>query len=254
MFIAPVLRYHDGPAAIEWLVRAFGFERHAVHLTPEGSVAHADLRLGRSVIGLSSMATSAPGSPWAPVRQGIYVCVDNPDAAHDRAVAAAAEIVIPLTDTDYGSREFSLRDLEGHLWAFGTYNMGALSGDPTIWAEVRYRDAATAVAWLERAIGFTRAVEVPGDQGGLMHAELWLGESVFMLGPEVAGEWADVRQATSLRVDDPDRHFAAARAAGAVIVREPQTAPYGARFYSVRDPEGFLWWVTNYKPAPPAFV
>jgi uncharacterized glyoxalase superfamily protein PhnB len=51
-----------------------------------------------------------------------------------------------------------------------------------------------------------------------------------------------------LRVADPDAHAAHARSAGATLVREPQTAPYGARFYAARDPEGFLFWVTNYQP------
>ena len=249
-YISPVLRYQDGAAAIDWLVCAFGFEKHSVHTTPDGAVAHADLRFGPSVIGLSSTSASPPNSPWAGVRQGIYVCVSNPDASHDRAKAAGAEIACPLEDMDYGSRDFSMRDLDGHLWGFGTYDMGASSGEPAIWPEVRYRDAAAAVAWLEHAIGFTRSVEVPDERGALMHAELRLGESVFMLGPETPGsEWSDARQVVSLRVDDPDAHFAIAKAAGAVAVREPQTAPYGARFYAVRDPEGFLWWVSNYSPA-----
>ena len=51
----------------------------------------------------------------------IYIAVENPDALHDRAVAAGAEIVMELTDTDYGSRDFSCRDPEGNLWSFGTY-------------------------------------------------------------------------------------------------------------------------------------
>ena len=47
--------------------------------------------------------------------------VDDVDALHDHAVAAGAEVALELTDTDYGSRDFTLRDPEGNLWAFGTY-------------------------------------------------------------------------------------------------------------------------------------
>jgi uncharacterized glyoxalase superfamily protein PhnB len=50
-----------------------------------------------------------------------YVTVDDPDALHDRAVAAGAEIVMGLTDQDYGSREFAARDPHGNVWSFGTY-------------------------------------------------------------------------------------------------------------------------------------
>jgi uncharacterized glyoxalase superfamily protein PhnB len=247
--ISPVFRYQDGPAAVEWLVRAFGFTVRSEHRTPDGAVAHADLSFGPDTIGLSSASASSPDSPWARVRQGLYVRVGSPDAVHDRAVAAGAAIVSPLADTDYGSRDFSLRDPGGHLWAFGTYDTGARGGGPAIWPELQYPDASAAVLWLERALGFTPALQVPDSKGVLMHAELRQGLSVVMLGPASAGhEWGDTRQVTGLRVDDPDAHFAVARAAGATILREPQTAPYGARFYAASDPEGFLWWVTNYTP------
>ena len=63
-----------------------------------------------------------PGNPWSTTRQGIYVRVDDVDAHHARAKAAGAEIVRPLADTDYGAREYSVRDLEGNLWSFGTYD------------------------------------------------------------------------------------------------------------------------------------
>ncbi len=248
--LSGVFRYQDGPAAIEWLVTALGFEKHSDHRTPNGLVAHADLRFGSSVIGVSSAAASDAKSPWATVREGLYVCVDDPDGFHDRARKAGAEIVCPLITQDYGSRDFTLQDPGGHLWAFGTYDMGATKDEPAAWPELRYADAAQAVNWLERAIGFERAAEIPDSSGTLVHAELRLGSSVLMLGPEMPGsEWPDARQVVHLCVDDPDAHFARATQHARVVVRQPQTAPYGARFYAVRDPEGFLWWVSNYRPA-----
>ena len=55
-------------------------------------------------------------------RVSLYIAVGDPDAIHARATQAGAEVVRELIDTDYGSREFSVRDLEGNLWSFGTYN------------------------------------------------------------------------------------------------------------------------------------
>jgi uncharacterized glyoxalase superfamily protein PhnB len=43
------------------------------------------------------------------------------DSLHDTAAAAGAEIVLPPTDQDYGSRDFAARDPEGNIWSFGTY-------------------------------------------------------------------------------------------------------------------------------------
>jgi uncharacterized glyoxalase superfamily protein PhnB len=55
------------------------------------------------------------------VRQGVAVYVADVDAHYARAKAAGAQIVRELEDTPYGSREYSVRDLEGFLWSFGTY-------------------------------------------------------------------------------------------------------------------------------------
>jgi uncharacterized glyoxalase superfamily protein PhnB len=249
--VSPVLRYKDGPAAIEWLIAALGFEKQTDHRTPDGAVAHADLRFGSGVIGVSSISASNPGSPWSNVRQGVYIQVDDPDAFHDRANAAGADIVSPLTDTDYGSRDFTIRDPGGRLFGFGTYSMGSVGGPPTLWAEFCSSDVAAAKEWLERAIGFTTRLAVPqeGDRSRLIHAELRLGESAFMIsGATPSGNQSGSELVVHLRVEDPDAHCARARQAGAEIVREPQTASYGARLYSLRDPEGFAWWVSNYVP------
>ena len=61
-------------------------------------------------------------SPFAlPGPVVVYVVVDDPDALHDRAVTAGAEIVMGLTDQDYGSRDFAVRDPHGNIWSFCTY-------------------------------------------------------------------------------------------------------------------------------------
>lgn len=54
--------------------------------------------------------------------QSVYIIVTGPDALHDRAVKAGAQIVMPLTDTPYGACDFSCLGRGGHLWNFGTYD------------------------------------------------------------------------------------------------------------------------------------
>ena len=244
-----VLRYADAPAAITFLVNALGFQVQSDHRTPDGAVTHADLAFGPSIVGVSSAAMSPADSPWARVRQGLYLVVADPDAFYERACSAGAEVVSPIADQSYGSRDFTLRDPEGHLWAFGTYDMSRGSGEPTIFPEIRYRDAPAAAAWIENAIGFRRTLTVPGPDGSLMHAEFRLDCGVVMIGAASAVDFSDLSHFANLQVADPDAHCARAKSAGAAIVREPQTAPYGARFYAARDHEGFLWWISDYKPA-----
>jgi uncharacterized glyoxalase superfamily protein PhnB len=127
--IFPALRYRDAPAAIEWLGRAFGFEPRMVVDGPNGTVVHAELAYDGAVIMLGTARPpeaddySAAAPP--PGGTALYLAVADPDAHHERARDAGAEIVRALADTDYGSREYSARDPEGNVWSFGTYRPGA---------------------------------------------------------------------------------------------------------------------------------
>ncbi len=109
----------DARAMIDFLV-GLGFEATAVH--GEGDrVDHAQLDWPEG--GGVMLGSHKPDADWSrePGTAGFYVVTADPHAAHDRAVAAGAEITRPPGDTDYGSTEFALRDPEGNLWSFGTY-------------------------------------------------------------------------------------------------------------------------------------
>ncbi len=123
-------RYEDPDAAIAWLDRAFGFQPHAVFRDDHGRVMHAELDLGGGAVimlGLQredSLGTRTPRQAGG-VTSTVYGYVPDPDALHARATAAGAEIVRPLQDTGHGSREFTVRDPEGHVWSFGNYRPAA---------------------------------------------------------------------------------------------------------------------------------
>jgi uncharacterized glyoxalase superfamily protein PhnB len=70
---------------------------------------------------LGSVRDGDESWPVPPGCTGCYVVTDDPDALFERAVAAGAEVLRPLHDTDYGSRDFAVRDPEGNQWSFGTY-------------------------------------------------------------------------------------------------------------------------------------
>jgi PhnB protein len=112
--IFPGLRYRDEHAAMEWLTKAFGFQRHALFTDDDGKVVHAEMRLGPGIVMLGAAPECAEGF-------NVYVYVENVDAHHARARDAGAEIVRPLADTAHGSREYGARDLDGHHWYFGNY-------------------------------------------------------------------------------------------------------------------------------------
>jgi uncharacterized glyoxalase superfamily protein PhnB len=110
--IFPFVRFADADAALEWLSQAFGFEQREVYRDEQGNVGHAEMSLGQGIV------MFGPGDP---VSQGIYVAVEDVDAHYKQAQEAGAEITREIEDTDYGSREYTARDPEGHVWSFGTY-------------------------------------------------------------------------------------------------------------------------------------
>ena len=127
--IIPCLRYRDAPAAIDWLCRAFGFERHAVYADGD-TVHHAQLVFGNGMVMLGSADTASewgrriaqPGDIGGLETQSPCVVVADVDAHYARAVAAGAELVQDIADQDYGGRGYSCRDPEGHLWWFGSHD------------------------------------------------------------------------------------------------------------------------------------
>jgi len=117
--VFPTLSYEDTDTAFEFLVNAFGAEQHAVYRDEQGTIHHAEVRLGTGIVmfgapGAGAHATRGSGG-------GIYVVIGDPDAHCARARDAGAEIVRDLHDEPYGSREYSARDCESNIWHFGTY-------------------------------------------------------------------------------------------------------------------------------------
>jgi uncharacterized glyoxalase superfamily protein PhnB len=127
--IIPTIRYKDASAALEWLCNAFGFEKHLIVPGENGSIVHAQLVFGNGMIMLGSVRNDdfnqlqqPPSMSGSVVSQSPYIVVEDVDEHYARAIAAGAEVVIPIKDEDYGGRDYSCRDPEGFLWNFGTYN------------------------------------------------------------------------------------------------------------------------------------
>ena len=118
----PYVLCRDVDAEIDWLERALGFARGEVNRDESGAVEHAEVTLGSATVMLGTAGVGREPFSSLPAGGALISCaVDDVDALHDRARAAGADIPLEPTDTDYGSRDCTVRDPEGNLWSFGTY-------------------------------------------------------------------------------------------------------------------------------------
>lgn len=132
--IVPSLRYHDAHAAIEWLVRVFGFAKQAVYEGPNNSVMHAQLTRGHGMLMVGSVmdTDNAYARRWMDVKDsggretvGLCIIADGDDdcvAIYRRVEADGVEIVEELNSPAYGGKAFACCDPEGHIWWVGSYN------------------------------------------------------------------------------------------------------------------------------------
>jgi uncharacterized glyoxalase superfamily protein PhnB len=133
----PSLRYADARAAIDFLCRAFGFERHAVFTDDDDPsiVIHAELTFGDSMVMLSSALPNESQRRYGfktPAQAGcitmsVSAVVENADEHYARAKAAGASIITEIHDNvGYPGRSYNAKDPEGNDWDFGTYNPWAV--------------------------------------------------------------------------------------------------------------------------------
>jgi uncharacterized glyoxalase superfamily protein PhnB len=123
----PAMRFLDADRALRWLADAFGFEEAACYRDDRGVVVHAEIRFHGALFFFGQERESdfpvKPPSAGAAATGSVYVAVpaEEIDAHYERAKRAGAHIFRELCTTEYGSREYSVFDCEGHPWSFGTY-------------------------------------------------------------------------------------------------------------------------------------
>ncbi len=121
------LQAHDAAKLIDYYRRTFGVALAARYGTDD-VVDHAQLNWPEGSGGIM-IGSHKPGAQWCrePGTAAAYVVAADPDELYRRIVRRGADVVRPLAETDYGAREFAVRDPEGNLWSFGDYRGERLS-------------------------------------------------------------------------------------------------------------------------------
>jgi PhnB protein len=113
--VTPNIIVDDAENAIAFLKSALGAIEQYRLTTSNGKVAHCELKLGDSIVNLGE---SMDGWPARGLVAQIYV--ENSDALFERAVAAGATVIMPMTDMFFGSREGRIADPFGSVWTIAT--------------------------------------------------------------------------------------------------------------------------------------
>jgi PhnB protein len=120
----PYLTLSNTAAALDFYKRAFGAQVVTRMDGPNGKVAHAEMKIGDSMIMLGDempgMGNRSPQSLGG-TTGGVMLYVDNADTVFNQAVAAGAQVETPLADMFWGDRYGKLKDPFGHSWSVGTH-------------------------------------------------------------------------------------------------------------------------------------
>jgi PhnB protein len=259
--IAPYLIVRGAAEAIEFYKKAFGAAEVMRLRMPDGKIGHAEIQIADARIMLSDEfpdygAMSPQSSGGSAVDVHLYV--DDADAWASRAIAAGANVLVPVADQDYGERHGRLEDPFGHRWGIST----PLKEDRA--KEIRQRfhtvtpylvvaDGAKAIEFYKQAFAATELMRLTDPDGRIAHAEIMIGDSPVMLSgeaPEYGRRGPESLSGTPVKihvyVDGVDSLAAKATAAGATIVRPVQDQFYGDRSGQLRDPFGHVWIVCTH--------
>ena len=117
--VTPYLSVAGAAKAIDFYKKAFGAKEVMRNLGPDGSVMHARLRIGDSLVMLSDMHDPVGAKPKAssPIITTLHVYTKDVDRMWRNAIAAGAKVDMPLDDTFWGERYGQVIDPFGHRWS-----------------------------------------------------------------------------------------------------------------------------------------
>ena len=114
--ITPFMLLDDVRATLDFLDKAFGAEVRACLTLPDGTVKHAQVKIGDSMI---MFGTASPEFPA--MKSFLHLYVEDMDAMHKSAVAAGATSLQDPNTEFYGDRSGGVMDAAGNVWWFATH-------------------------------------------------------------------------------------------------------------------------------------
>ncbi|MDA1190582.1 MAG: VOC family protein [Candidatus Poribacteria bacterium] len=114
--VTPYLIVTGVKALIEFLEKAFDAKRRGVHEMPDGTVMHAEMQIGNSIVMMAEAQGEYPHQPTT-----LHLYVPDVDATYKQAVAAGGVSVREPEDQFYGDRSSGVKDPSGNSWWIATH-------------------------------------------------------------------------------------------------------------------------------------
>jgi PhnB protein len=118
--ITPQLTLDNAAQTIEWYNRALGAEEIDRSVGPDGKIMHAELRIGDSRFMVNDVMMGKGPQAFGGSPASLWLYVENCDALFNRAVAAGAEVQMPMADQFWGDRGGAVTDPAGYTWWIAT--------------------------------------------------------------------------------------------------------------------------------------
>jgi len=121
-YILPHIYYENVADALTWLIEVFGFVEHYRFELPDGQLHGVMMHHGDAWVMLkNSVRTLTSPAKLNVSTQSLMVFIEDIDEHYRHTSSSGARIVEQLFDTEYGERQYSVQDIEGHIWMFSKH-------------------------------------------------------------------------------------------------------------------------------------
>jgi PhnB protein len=227
---------------IEFLISSFEGTLELKVPRPDGSVMHAEVLLGDSMVEMADAAKEYPAQ-----HATVHLYVPDPDAAYARALQAGAKSVYQVADQPWGDRQGCVKDPFGNVWYLAVPKGWAPGpeGVRSVQPFLHLRGAEKMIPFAEAAFAAESLGVAKSDAGEILHATIRIGNGTFEIAEETE-EFQATPCSLHVYVPDADASYAAALKAGGTGIDAPSHKGYGDHAGSLQDPFGNTWFVATH--------
>lgn len=242
--ITPYLITKDASRLIDFMKAAYGGEETFRMPLPDGSIMHAEMRIGDSILELADGNEQYPTSVTP-----LHLYVTDADAVYARAMAAGATSLFAPADREYGDREAGITDPNGNHWYIATHKQRPGSYRPDgifdLTLYLHPKGVKDLIEFVETAFDAELLFSHPNADGTIAHAKVRVGDAILEMG-EAHSQWQPMPASIHMYVPDSDAVYARAIDAGGTSIYAVKDQPYGERSGGVKDAWGNRWWIATY--------